>query len=325
MYRQITILTVLICFLATPALAAQMSVEPAYQEAFQGDNITVNITVDPEGSEVYGASYILYFNNTVLNATSQVKGPFLTQDGAGSIIYTPPTGINNSIGQVEYVETRSGASGGVTDPGVLTTITFQVIGEEGISSLNLGDSDGILLSFCPPIVESIPTTVNNGRVGVAQASTPFQISGNVSYGNGSDYINPAVSITNLNTGVEWTAETNESSNYYQILLASCSDVIAGEILQFNVTSPDRSRPNIVTEQTVTQAEVDAGGFEYNITLKPLRPPGDVNGDGKTTPADAAIALQMAVCSDYNTIADVNHDNSITSLDALMILQVAEEL
>jgi len=167
MYKQITILTVLICFLAAPALAAQMSVEPAYQEAFQGDNITVNIVVDPEGSEVYGASYILYFNNTVLNATSQVKGPFLTQDGAGSMIYTPPTGINNSIGQVEYVETRSGASGGVTDPGVLTTITFQVIGEDGISQLNLGDSNGLLLcSFDPPYIQPIPTTVNNGSVEV---------------------------------------------------------------------------------------------------------------------------------------------------------------
>ena len=71
--------------------------------------------------------------------------------------------------------------------------------------------------------------------------------------------------------------------------------------------------------------MDAGGFEYNITLEPLRPPGDVNGDGETNSADAAIALRMAVCGEYNIIADVNHDNSVTSLDALMILQVAEEL
>ena len=166
MYRQIVILSVLICFLVAPALAAQMSVEPAYQEASQGDNITVNITVDPEGSEVYGASYILYFNNTVLNATSQVQGPFLTQDGSNSNIYIPPTGINNSIGQVEYVESRTGTVLGVTDPGVLTTITFQVIGEEGISPLNLGDSDGLLLCSGFPLFQPIPTTVNNGSVEV---------------------------------------------------------------------------------------------------------------------------------------------------------------
>ena len=163
MYKQITILTVLICFLAAPALAAQMSVEPAHQEAFQGDNITVNIVVDPEGSEVYGASYILYFNNTVLNATSQVKGPFLTQDGNPSNIQYPQTEINNTAGEIEYVEYKLGMVPGVTGLGVLTTITFQVIGEEGISPLNLGDSDGLLLCSMNPY-GPIPTTVNNGNV-----------------------------------------------------------------------------------------------------------------------------------------------------------------
>jgi len=162
MYRQITILSVLICFLAAPALAAQMSVEPAYQEAFQGENITVNITVDPEGSEVYGANYALYFNNTLLNATSQVKGPFLTQGGASSTIYQDK--INNSIGKIVYAEARSGTTVGVTDPGVLTTITFQVIGEEGVSSLDLGELDGLLL--CSPSGVPISTTLNNGNVEV---------------------------------------------------------------------------------------------------------------------------------------------------------------
>ena len=166
MYKQIAILSVLICFLAASALAAQMSVEPVYQEAFQGDDITVNITVDPEGSEVYGASYILYFNNTVLNAKSLVKGPFLTQDGNSSNIQYPPTEINNTAGEIEYVEYKMGAVPGVTGCGVLTTITFQVIGEEGTSQLNLGDSDGLLLCTGPPIVEPIPTTVNNGSAEV---------------------------------------------------------------------------------------------------------------------------------------------------------------
>ena len=165
----IVICAIILTLQAASSIAqeASISVEPTYTDVWQGDEFTVNRTVYPAENEIYGASYTLYFNNTLLKATSQVKGSFLTQDGSGYMIYTPPTGINNSIGQVEYVESRTGTTVGVTDPGVLTTITFQVIGEEGISSLNLGDSDGILLSSCPPIVESIPTTVNNGRVGVA--------------------------------------------------------------------------------------------------------------------------------------------------------------
>jgi hypothetical protein len=49
--------------------------------------------------------------------------------------------------------------------------------------------------------------------------------------------------------------------------------------------------------------------------------GDLNRDGKTTPADAVIALRIAVgSSPYDEAADVNRDRKVTSLDALMILQ-----
>ena len=53
-------------------------------------------------------------------------------------------------------------------------------------------------------------------------------------------------------------------------------------------------------------------------------PGDLNGDGIITSADAVIALQMAVCGEYDALADVNGDDSVTTLDALMILQVAAD-
>ncbi len=43
-----------------------------------------------------------------------------------------------------------------------------------------------------------------------------------------------------------------------------------------------------------------------------------------TPADAVIALEMAVRGGYSAEVDVNGDNKITSLDALMILQSAAE-
>ena len=56
--------------------------------------------------------------------------------------------------------------------------------------------------------------------------------------------------------------------------------------------------------------------------------GDLNGDGITTPADAAIALTItaggfASCDPATlAAADVSHDGRVTSLDALMILQAA---
>ena len=53
-------------------------------------------------------------------------------------------------------------------------------------------------------------------------------------------------------------------------------------------------------------------------------PGDVNGDDEVTPADAVIALKMAVRGEWSKEADVSGDRVVTSLDALMILMVATE-
>ena len=312
----IMILSIVACFFAASAQAAQMSVEPAYQKVSMGDIITVNITVDPEEVSVHSASYTLHFNNTLLNATSQGKGPFLTQDGANSDVWC--NDIDNAAGRIEYAEARSGTDDEVSDPGVLATITFEVIGEEGICTLNISEYANELL-YSTIHGGSILPEINNGSVKILVPSTSFLIRGYVFYEDSSECDNPVVNMTNLDTGTGWQAEINETSNYYQLMLASGDEVVAGETLRFNATSPDGSSWN-VTEHTVTPAEVDAGGFEYNITLEFLL--GDVNGDGEITSADAVIALQMAVCGEYDSIADVNQDNSVTSLDALMIMQAA---
>ena len=51
--------------------------------------------------------------------------------------------------------------------------------------------------------------------------------------------------------------------------------------------------------------------------------GDLNHDNEITPADAVIALQIAVGSrPFDGAADVSGDGQVTALDALMILQAA---
>jgi hypothetical protein len=52
------------------------------------------------------------------------------------------------------------------------------------------------------------------------------------------------------------------------------------------------------------------------------PKGDLNGDKQITPADAAIALQIAATGAHDDAADVSGDGCVTSLDALMIMQAA---
>jgi hypothetical protein len=309
------VIAVVVCISLQAGHAAAspvISIEPIYTDISYGETFTVNITIDPCGDEVMGAEYKLYFNDSLLKVLSQNRGSFLSQDGASTV------NIANKIDgmPIEYGEMRTGIKDvGINTPGTLTTITFEVIGVPGASELRLSD---VVLSD-PNAAEIPDVTIRTGRLGTDQPSTPFLIRGYVSYKDGSDCNDSAVNITNLNTSSEWTAETNETSNYYQITLSSCADIIAGEILQFDAASSDGSQLN-VTEHTATQDEVDAGGFEYNITLE--HRPGDVNGDGKITPADAVIVLQMVVCGEYNTVVDVNHDDALTSLDALRILHAA---
>lgn len=255
--RHIAVLTILICLFATSVHAAQMSVEPVYQEVFQGDNVTVNITVYPEGSEVYGAGYTLYFNNTLLNATSQTQGPFLTQDGQSSNVWLNV--IDNLNGTIEYSESRMGVDFGVTDTGVLATITFQAIGVEGTSSLGISDYNGELLYST---TGSILTSVNNGSVKINE--TPkFVISGFVEYDNGDPVPDPDVTITNLNTGEVFVAEANASSNHYYIS-TDITHISSNDMLHFNA-SDDLGNVSEF-DHTVAQDEMNAGGFVQNITL-----------------------------------------------------------
>jgi hypothetical protein len=310
----VAVIAALICISSQAGYAAAspvISVEPTYTGISYGGTFTVDITIDPGGDEVMGAEYKLYFNDSLLKVLSQNKGSFLSQDGASTM------GIVNKIDgmPIEYGEMRMDTEVGATAPGTLTTITFEVIGDPGAGELRLAD---VVLANPPPGGENTKVTVRTGRVGVDQPSTPFIISGYVSHGGGSECNDPVVNVT-LNTSREGTVVTAESSNYYQIVLASPDDVIAGDVLRFEVVCGDGSN---VTEHIVTQAEVDAGGFGYDIVLDVEALPGDLNSDGVLTTADAAIALRMAVCGGYDRVADVNNDKSVTSLDALMILQAA---
>jgi hypothetical protein len=150
----------ILCSIALPASAAQISIVPSSQTVFKGESFTVDIYVDPEGNATAGVDYILRFNNTLLNATSLTHGTFFdgftTDDTYGE-------GINNTTGTVDYGELIWPVTGtGVTTPGTVTTITFQAIAEEdGVSELTfekvtLSDPDGYKIS----------TSVSNGNVSV---------------------------------------------------------------------------------------------------------------------------------------------------------------
>ena len=245
----------ILCVVAQPSLAAPaISVEPSYQNVLQGDIFTANITVDPNGAEIFGAQYDLYFNNTLLNAIEQIKGPFLTQDSASTMEVTNT--INNTLGKTEYGEIRMGVDYGVNTSGILATITFKAM-EPGTSSLSLSN---VILSD-PLGYEITGVLINNGTVEINK--THFNITGFVNYSDGSPVNNPNVTITNLNTSEVFIAETNISSNYYQVL-TNFAHIGKENILHFYAC--DNTGNLTEFDHTVTQAEMDAGGFVQNISI-----------------------------------------------------------
>ncbi|MEA3294438.1 MAG: Ig-like domain-containing protein [Euryarchaeota archaeon] len=99
-----------------------------------------------------------------------------------------------------------------------------------------------------------------------QPTTPFLISGHIFNGDSSDCNNPIVVITNQDNNKEWTAESIENSNFYTITLNSNVDITADDILQINAKNPDGSKSKVI-DHTVTLNEVNAGGFNLDITFE----------------------------------------------------------
>jgi len=258
LYSTCIVIYAIIAMIQVASAAPTISVEPSYTDASYGETFTVNITVDPDGDEIMGAEYKLYFNNILLRALSQDKGSFLSQDSASTRNIVNK--IDNPAGRIEYGEMRTCVTNGVTTSGTLTTIEFEVR-SSGSGELRLYD---VVLSD-PGAQEISGVIVNNATVELAQPPTPFLISGYVSCKDGSECDDPAVNITNLNTSEGWEARTSADSNYYQIVRANGADLNESEKLQFNATN---GTVFSVANHTITADDVNNGGlFGFNLTLE----------------------------------------------------------
>ena len=110
--------------------------EVMFQQQF-----TINVTVNPMMTGIYGVQYILSFDNSVLHAEWQNEGTFLDHDGAETNVYINT--IDNGAGTISFAATRVDVTTGVTSPGTLAVIKFTAIQKGICSDLTL---DGVIVA-----------------------------------------------------------------------------------------------------------------------------------------------------------------------------------
>ena len=252
----IIVICAVVATIQTVAAVPSVDIDSKYPDVSQGETFDVNITIDPDGVEIYGIEYKLYFDNNILSIQNQTKGPFLSQDGTHTLELINT--IDNTISIAEYGETRAGNPNGTTTPGILSVLEFKVIGD-GVSESEFRLFETKLSGPESPISDFKVSS---------EDSTEFLIQGHVFYKDNSECNNPAINITNINIpGSNWNViRIAENSNFFEIDLAGGVDVLAGETLQFTVTSPTGDQPTVM-DYTVTQQEINNGGLiEYAIFL-----------------------------------------------------------
>jgi len=115
---------------------------------------------------------------------------------------------------------------------------------------------GVMLVALMCLTMVVPATM-------ADATTPFVITGHVSDSGGNPCNGAWVQVTNTNTSVSWDAENSSASNYYK-LVPDSEDVSAGNVLRFEASGCAETK---TVEHTVTQSEQEDGGMiDFNIVF-----------------------------------------------------------
>ena len=278
------------------ASASAICVEPSHVIVSSGDTFTVNITVAPEGTEVYGTQYVLYFDNRLLRAQTQNAGPFLSQDGASTIIII--NHCDNTHCKTEYAEARAGVSYGVNNRSVLTTIDFEVIGDSGTCELHL---DKVIL-VDPDANKISNVTINNGLVEIAEehAKPDFVI---IDKWVNSD--NCTICYNATNTGNVTVLEGHNTTLVVDCVEKAydCAAVALGPnasyvgcFNDYNWTyTPHEDNIKVCADFNDTLAESN----ETNNCLSETWKCGDVNVNGTITPADSGKVFNRYLDSNYD--------------------------
>ncbi len=156
-----------LAFLVLEKVVKEIKVVPRLTIVQPQEQFEVEIVVDTNGHDLYGVSYELYYNNSVLIAETQVPGN-LSDYGETSVVIN---NIDQASGKIEYGETMLGdscADGTI----VIARIQFTAIGApDTMSDLDLRD---VMFVDCDKN-ENKAFVVKDGRVWIYKNNPPVAI------------------------------------------------------------------------------------------------------------------------------------------------------
>ncbi len=234
-----------IVLLGNNAQAARLSILPESQDAVAGNNFTISVMLDPEGSEVYGVQFSLIFDKTTIEALRLDKGPLL-----GTNTIEGNKSIDNTNGKVTYSITRSGTSTGVSSSGILAEVTLRGI-NAGVTAINFAN---VVISS--PIPTEIPGTTSGGNVNVTGVATSTPTS--------TLTATPTPAITQTSTQASSSGSTGGVSPT-AVSKATASPVIENNTLE--LTHPDNTVVTLSPAGSVSEGDE----FEVNVYIRSTEP------------------------------------------------------
>jgi len=263
------------------------------------------------------ASFTYYPENPLLGEqitfdASQSKGTivkYVWDFGDGNVTNTTEETINHSYSEAGNYEVTLT----VTDDDGATNSTTKEITVQPGATIAIADAAAQPSgTTATQIAITNMTNFGAATVTLSYDSNVIQIN-SVTAG---DVGTPTANINN-------TAGTTTIAAYVSTTTGPDSPITFANIELLAVGSNGETSPLTLVITTLSDADgnsVDAEPISGVFVIGTIK--GDLNSDGVLTPADAAIALQIAASGGWDANADMNRDNHITSLDALMILQAA---
>ena len=251
---------------SSPAI---VTVTAPTQPVSQGQQFTVNITVQPNNS-IAGVQFNLSFNPALVSINSVTQGNLLNRSGA-STYFTAGT-INNAAG------TLTNVAGAITTPGqtvsasgtfaVITmtassvsgtcplTLSNVIVGDINGNSLTVNLVNGQVINTPPSITTS---SLPNGTVGAAYSQTLTAISGTTPYNwtivSGTLPAGLSLSSSGIISGTPTTAGGPTSVTFQ---MTDANSLTAAKSLSITIITPPSITTNSLPSWTV--------GVAYSQTL-----------------------------------------------------------